>query len=138
MSRRPSLRVADDYPNFSICGLPFYVSAETPDWHQLAHQTLDELAGVIAFIVLFGAAKGCLTLVRPAFVADLYGPARYASIAGVLAFAVTLAQATAPLGAGAAYDAIGRYDPILWALVVVSALSSLCLLPARPAAKESG
>jgi hypothetical protein len=29
-----------------------------------------------------------LTLVRPAFVADLYGPAHHASIAGVLAFAV--------------------------------------------------
>jgi cyanate permease len=90
-----------------------------------------ELAGVLGFVVLFGAAKGCLTLVRPAFVADLYGPAHYASIAGVLAFAVTLAQATAPLGAGVAYDAIGQYDPILWALVVVSALASLCLLPAR-------
>jgi cyanate permease len=96
-----------------------------------------EIAGVIAFIVLFGAAKGCLTLVRPAFVADLYGPAHYASIAGVLAFAVTLAQATAPLGAGASYDAIGRYDPILWALVVVPALASLCLLPARPTASRS-
>ena len=48
-----------------------------------------DLAGVIAFVVLFGAAKGCLTLVRPAFVADLYGPAHYASIAGVLAFSVT-------------------------------------------------
>jgi NADPH-dependent 2,4-dienoyl-CoA reductase/sulfur reductase-like enzyme len=35
--------VADDFPNFSICGLPFYVSGETPDWHQLAHRTLDEL-----------------------------------------------------------------------------------------------
>ena len=43
-----------------------------------------ELAGFIAFVVLFGAAKGCLTLVRPSFVADLYGPAHYATIAGVL------------------------------------------------------
>jgi NADPH-dependent 2,4-dienoyl-CoA reductase/sulfur reductase-like enzyme len=31
--------VADDYPNFSICGLPFYVSGETPDLHQLAHRS---------------------------------------------------------------------------------------------------
>lgn len=96
-----------------------------------------ELAGVIAFIVLFGAAKGCLTLVRAAFVADLYGPAHYASIAGVLAFAVTLAQATAPLGAGAAYEAICQYDPILWVLVLVSALASVCLLPARRADNPS-
>jgi cyanate permease len=89
-----------------------------------------EVAGVIAFVVLFGAAKGCMTLVRPAFVADLYGPAHYASIAGVVAFSVTIAQAAAPLGAGAAYDALGRYDPILWMMVLVSALASLCLLPA--------
>ena len=31
--------LADDYPNFSICGLPFYLSGETPDWKQLAHRT---------------------------------------------------------------------------------------------------
>ena len=31
--------LADEFPNYSICGLPFYVSGETPDWHQLAHRT---------------------------------------------------------------------------------------------------
>lgn len=35
--------VADRYPNFSVCGLPFYVSGETPDWHRLAHKSLQEL-----------------------------------------------------------------------------------------------
>jgi len=30
--------LADGYPNFSICGLPFFLSGETPDWHQLAHR----------------------------------------------------------------------------------------------------
>jgi hypothetical protein len=62
----------------------------------------------------------------PALVAGLYSPAHYASVAGVLAFAATMAQAAAPIGAGAAYDAIGRYDPVLWVLVLVSALASLC------------
>ena len=62
------------------------------------------LDGVIGFVILFGAAKGCLTLVRPALLADLYGAAHFASIAGVVAFAATMAQAAAPLGAGAAYD----------------------------------
>ncbi len=28
----------DDFPNYSICGLPFYLSGETPDWHDLAHR----------------------------------------------------------------------------------------------------
>jgi hypothetical protein len=31
--------VADCYPNYSICGLPFYLSGEVPDWHALAHRT---------------------------------------------------------------------------------------------------
>ena len=31
--------LADDFPNYSICGLPFYLSGETPDWKSLAHRT---------------------------------------------------------------------------------------------------
>jgi NADPH-dependent 2,4-dienoyl-CoA reductase/sulfur reductase-like enzyme len=38
-SAEVTLAVADDYPNFSICGLPYYLSGETPDWRTLAHRT---------------------------------------------------------------------------------------------------
>ena len=31
--------VADGYPNFSICGLPYFLSGETSDWRALAHRT---------------------------------------------------------------------------------------------------
>ncbi len=31
--------LADEFPNYSICGLPFYLSGETPDWRRLAHRT---------------------------------------------------------------------------------------------------
>ena len=34
--------LADDFPNYSICGLPFFLSGETPDWHSLAHRTVFE------------------------------------------------------------------------------------------------
>ncbi|WP_156030243.1 FAD-dependent oxidoreductase [Thiomonas sp. FB-Cd] len=34
-----SVLLADAYPNYSICGLPFYLSGETPDHRQLAHRT---------------------------------------------------------------------------------------------------
>ena len=34
-----TIAVADDFPNFSICGLPYYLSGETPDWRDLAHRT---------------------------------------------------------------------------------------------------
>ncbi len=34
-----TVMLADAFPNYSICGLPFYLSGEMPDWHQLAHRT---------------------------------------------------------------------------------------------------
>jgi NADPH-dependent 2,4-dienoyl-CoA reductase/sulfur reductase-like enzyme len=35
--------VADDFPNYAICGLPFYLSGEVSDWHTLAHRAIDEI-----------------------------------------------------------------------------------------------
>ncbi|MEO1373796.1 MAG: FAD-dependent oxidoreductase [Cyanobacteria bacterium J06635_10] len=35
--------VADNFPNFSICGIPFYLSGEVADWRNLAHRTADEI-----------------------------------------------------------------------------------------------
>jgi NADPH-dependent 2,4-dienoyl-CoA reductase/sulfur reductase-like enzyme len=35
--------VADRFPNYSICGLPFYLSGEVRDWRALAHRTIEEL-----------------------------------------------------------------------------------------------
>src|SRR5487761_1452232 len=34
--------VADAYPNFSICGIPYYVSGEVPHWQKLAHRTIGD------------------------------------------------------------------------------------------------
>jgi NADPH-dependent 2,4-dienoyl-CoA reductase/sulfur reductase-like enzyme len=42
-SVEPTLVIADSFPNFSICGLPFYLSGEVPDWRTLAHRTKDEI-----------------------------------------------------------------------------------------------
>ena len=35
--------LADAYPNYSICGIPYYVSGDVADWHNLAHRTIAEL-----------------------------------------------------------------------------------------------
>ena len=35
--------VADAYPNFSICGIPYYVSGEVTHWRNLAHRTYADL-----------------------------------------------------------------------------------------------
>ncbi len=38
-----SVVVADAYPNFSICGIPYYVSGEVTHWRNLAHRTTADL-----------------------------------------------------------------------------------------------
>ena len=38
-----SVIVADSFPNYSICGLPFYLSGETPEWSQLAHRQIGQI-----------------------------------------------------------------------------------------------
>ena len=35
--------VADSYPNFSICGIPYHVSGEVPAWRSLAHRSSADL-----------------------------------------------------------------------------------------------
>ena len=38
-----TLVLADAYPNFSICGIPYYVSGEVTHWRNLAHRTFADL-----------------------------------------------------------------------------------------------
>jgi NADPH-dependent 2,4-dienoyl-CoA reductase/sulfur reductase-like enzyme len=38
-----TLLCADRFPNFSICGLPFFISGEVHDWRLLAHRTIEEI-----------------------------------------------------------------------------------------------
>lgn len=40
---RIDMIVSDSFPNFSICGLPFYLSGEISDWRALAHRTREEI-----------------------------------------------------------------------------------------------
>ncbi len=35
--------LADAYPNFSICGIPYYISGDVGDWRSLAHRTFRDL-----------------------------------------------------------------------------------------------
>jgi cyanate permease len=87
--------------------------------------------GVWAFIALFGAARGVAGLVRPSFVASLYGRERFASISGAMSTFVTGSTAIAPIGAGVGYDIFGSYVPLFWGFVLVSALAAVVVLLAR-------
>jgi len=55
---RPLVVVADGCPNFSICGLPFYLSGETPDWRDLAHRDHGGLEAAGLRLRLRGRRRG--------------------------------------------------------------------------------
>lgn len=42
-SAEVTLLVADAYPNFSICGIPYHLSHDVPDWRNLAHRSTADL-----------------------------------------------------------------------------------------------
>lgn len=77
------------------------------------------VAGAAVCVIAFGLGFGVAAIARPIIVADRFGTARYATIAGSLAAPVTLAKAFAPLGAAAVATS-----------VFLVAASVLCLLSA--------
>lgn len=81
-------------------------------------------AGVLTAVLLLGAGRGVVTLMRAGLVADLYGRAHFGAINGTLAFFVTGARALAPIGAGSAYVVFGAYEPLLWAMAAASLLAA--------------
>ncbi len=38
--------LADNFPNYSICGLPFHPSGEVTDWHNQAHRKAEEITSL--------------------------------------------------------------------------------------------
>jgi MFS family permease len=93
--------------------------------------------GVWAFVSLFGAARGVAGLVRPSFVASLYGRERFASISGAMSTFVTGSTAVAPIGAGVAYDRLGSYDPLFWSFVLLSSAAAAVVLLVRESTPQT-
>jgi NADPH-dependent 2,4-dienoyl-CoA reductase/sulfur reductase-like enzyme len=49
--------VADRFPNFSICGIPYHVSGDVPRWQSLAHRGLPELEATGMLLRLDAVAR---------------------------------------------------------------------------------
>jgi NADPH-dependent 2,4-dienoyl-CoA reductase/sulfur reductase-like enzyme len=52
-----TIAVADKYPSFSVCGLPFYVSGEAPEWSTLAYRSAEEIEKMGIRLLLEHRAK---------------------------------------------------------------------------------
>lgn len=62
--------VADRFPNYSICGLPFYLSGEVQDWHALAHRAITEIAGAGIHLLLDCTVQAIDTASHRVFLVD--------------------------------------------------------------------
>jgi MFS family permease len=82
--------------------------------------------GLVLVIAVLGAANGMATLARATTLAEVFGPAHYATISGAVALGANGARALGPVGAAVLYTLLGGYRPVFWslagALVVVGAI----------------
>jgi NADPH-dependent 2,4-dienoyl-CoA reductase/sulfur reductase-like enzyme len=52
-----TVALADTYPNYSICGLPYFLGGDVPDWRSLAHRSVEELRGAGLELLLEHTAR---------------------------------------------------------------------------------
>jgi NAD(P)H-nitrite reductase large subunit len=71
-----SLLVADAYPNFSICGLPYYLSGDVADWRSLAHRTSADLEAAGLRLLLDYTAQAIDPAAKQVSVTDPAGTER--------------------------------------------------------------
>jgi MFS family permease len=77
----------------------------------------------IAFVVLYGASNGVMTIIRATFPAEMFGRDHYGAVNGALAAPVIASRAAGPLAASLIWSAWHGYDAVLWVLVGVSILA---------------
>jgi MFS family permease len=86
---------------------------------------------LIAVAVLVGAVRGAGTLLQATVVAEEWGAARYASLAGAFAAPITAAGALAPFGGAALADVVGSRTGALIALACLVALGAVFVVAAH-------
>lgn len=85
------------------------------------------------FIIIFGAAYGANTLVRPSLLAELYGSSHYARISSVMAIFLTITATAAPVGASFLYDRFGTYQVVLVVIMCFALLATIIMAITKPA-----
>ena len=68
--------VADAFPNFSICRLPYHLSGDVPDWRSLAHRTSADLEATGLELLLDHTAQAIDPAAKQVSVTDSAGAER--------------------------------------------------------------
>ncbi|MGQ9371302.1 MFS transporter [Azospirillum sp. ST 5-10] len=83
-----------------------------------------EVAVLVLFAVLYGAANGIMTIVRGLAVPEMVTRDAYGAVNGTLAAPGIAAKALAPLGGALLWSAAGSYDGVLAAALAGSAVTA--------------
>ncbi|WP_281179751.1 MFS transporter [Actinoplanes subtropicus] len=88
-------------------------------------------------VVGFGLGFGVATIAKPVLLAERYDTRRYATIAGAMVVPVTVAKATAPLGAAWLASSGGGYAAVFAGVGLAGLLAATALLAARDRVRPS-
>ena len=95
------------------------------------------LAGIVAFVVLFGLGFGVFSIARPDMLAQ-YAPRRlYARLSGIQALLVIAAEAAAPTAGAALRAASGTYTPVFAAVAFCTLGAALLFVAADRAHRQA-
>ena len=80
-------------------------------------------APLAVFALWFGLSYGGIVSLMPAICMDLFGARAVAGIIGTLYTGAALGNLLGPVAAGAVFDRMGSYHPVLWFCVALSVVS---------------
>jgi MFS family permease len=96
------------------------------------------LAPAVACVLAIGLGFGVSTIARPTLLAERYGVAGYATLAGLLAAVLTVTKALAPLGAAWLRTVAGSYTPVMAISAAGGLVGAAGLLALRSARSAPG
>lgn len=87
--------------------------------------------GILTAVVLLGAGRGVVTLMKPNLIADFFGRASYGAISGSMSFFLTFSGALSPVITGFALAFWDGYDTVMWILAGLALLGAIGMLGLR-------
>ncbi len=79
--------------------------------------------GLAVFALWFGLSYGGIVSLMPAICMDLFGARAVAGIIGTLYTGAAVGNLLGPVAAGAVFDRMGSYHPVLWLCLALSVVS---------------
>ena len=85
-------------------------------------------AGLVVFVLAFGAGYGVMTIARAALLASYVPTQVFARVSGVQAMVIDIGRIAAPIAVGALITWTDSYAAMLVVVIACSAFSSLALV----------